>query len=296
MSADRRFALLGHTHGTGSGGAIQLTDLSDVTSAAVTSGFALLADGSNYVGRALVEADITDLGSYLPLAGGAVSGNITGIPELHGSANYVNLGSEDSGTAQPFMGYNVDAASSVVSNLLTGAVAGVLFQNNGNVKLYSEGSAAAGTTASPAVTVNSSQVLFGDRGLSLGSQVAATTVDNSKHLALYSTNYGLNITGGTINLVAAGANIHQFTNTYSKVRGTLRVQNTNNTDFVDFSHDGTDFNIAGTLTTDINITGAALRIGGNVGFYNTAPVAQPTSVAVTAAGIHAALVTLGLIT
>jgi len=33
-----------------------------------------------------------------------------------------------------------------------------------------------------------------------------------------------------------------------------------------------------------------------LGFYNKAPVAQQTGVAVTAAGIHAALVSLGLIT
>lgn len=38
-----------------------------------------------------------------------------------------------------------------------------------------------------------------------------------------------------------------------------------------------------------------VKVGGNVGFYGTAPVAKPTGVAVTAAGIHAALVTLGLI-
>lgn len=45
----------------------------------------------------------------------------------------------------------------------------------------------------------------------------------------------------------------------------------------------------------------ALRIGtassaAALGFYDTAPVIRPASVAVTAAGIHAALVTLGLIT
>jgi len=44
-----------------------------------------------------------------------------------------------------------------------------------------------------------------------------------------------------------------------------------------------------------------LRIRGNgsgpaIGFFGTAPAARPTGVAVTAAGIHAALVTLGLIT
>lgn len=39
-----------------------------------------------------------------------------------------------------------------------------------------------------------------------------------------------------------------------------------------------------------------LMVDGNVGFYGTAPIAQQTGVAVSAAGIHAALVNLGLIT
>jgi len=58
----------------------------------------------------------------------------------------------------------------------------------------------------------------------------------------------------------------------------------------------------GTLTERMRLlsTGAAtfagaVTVGGNVGFYNNAPVAKPTGVAVTAAAIHAALVTLNLI-
>ena len=56
--------------------------------------------------------------------------------------------------------------------------------------------------------------------------------------------------------------------------------------------------IAGVKTFSDNlIIGADLdHNGSNVGFYSTAPAAQPTGVAVSAAGIHAALVTLGLIT
>lgn len=38
------------------------------------------------------------------------------------------------------------------------------------------------------------------------------------------------------------------------------------------------------------------KTGGNVGFYGTTPVALQTGVAVSSAGIHAALVNLGLIT
>jgi len=52
-----------------------------------------------------------------------------------------------------------------------------------------------------------------------------------------------------------------------------------------------EFDPSGNLTL-----GGNLEVEGNVGFYNTTPVAQQTGVAVSAAGIHAALVNLGLIT
>ena len=49
----------------GGGGASQLSELSDVVSATNTDKFALMANGTTgYVGRALVEADISDLGTY----------------------------------------------------------------------------------------------------------------------------------------------------------------------------------------------------------------------------------------
>jgi hypothetical protein len=47
--------------GGGGGGASQLSDLSDVTSAGTTNRYALLANGSAYVGRALTVADISDI-------------------------------------------------------------------------------------------------------------------------------------------------------------------------------------------------------------------------------------------
>ena len=46
----------------------------------------------------------------------------------------------------------------------------------------------------------------------------------------------------------------------------------------------------------LGISTSGLTVVGDVGFYGTAPVAQQTGVAVSAAGIHAALVNLGLIT
>jgi hypothetical protein len=47
---------------------------------------------------------------------------------------------------------------------------------------------------------------------------------------------------------------------------------------------------------EIELDGDLNHDGTNIGFYGTAPIAQQTSVAVTAAGIHAALAALGLIT
>ena len=60
------------------------------------------------------------------------------------------------------------------------------------------------------------------------------------------------------------------------------------------------FYVVGGVGLAINAGGAAtfagaVTVGGNVGFYNASPVAKPTGVAVTAAAIHAALVTLNLI-
>jgi len=50
------------------------------------------------------------------------------------------------------------------------------------------------------------------------------------------------------------------------------------------------------VTTDLEIDGALNHDGSTVGFYNTTPITKQTSVSVDAAGIHAALVALGLIT
>lgn len=46
----------------------------------------------------------------------------------------------------------------------------------------------------------------------------------------------------------------------------------------------------------VEIDGDLNHDGSNIGFFGTAPAAKQTGVAVTAAGIHAALVTYGLIT
>ena len=60
----------------------------------------------------------------------------------------------------------------------------------------------------------------------------------------------------------------------------------------------TIFDSTGQPLVVVTATGAIRvgRTGGTVGFYGTTPIALQTGVAVTAGGIHAALVALGLIT
>lgn len=60
---------------------------------------------------------------------------------------------------------------------------------------------------------------------------------------------------------------------------------------------GATLEIAGTLDclATVSARGAFFHRGSTLGFYDTAPIAKQTGVAVSAGGVHAALVALGLI-
>ena len=61
-----------------SGGVSQLSDLSDVGVTTATDKNALMADGDSWESRALVEADISDLGTYAPTTAPTFATSITG--------------------------------------------------------------------------------------------------------------------------------------------------------------------------------------------------------------------------
>ncbi len=65
----------------------------------------------------------------------------------------------------------------------------------------------------------------------------------------------------------------------------------------EITHNGTN-TLINSFTGELKIdgsSGSGVRMMGSLGFYNTAPIAKQTGVAVTAEAIHAALVSLGLI-
>lgn len=80
----------------------------------------------------------------------------------------------------------------------TGAVSGAGFTN-----LLASPPAIGGTTAAAGnfTTLGVSGALSAAGGLNFGSQVVATTIDLSKHIALYSTSWGFNLTTNQINVV-----------------------------------------------------------------------------------------------
>ena len=69
-------------------------------------------------------------------------------------------------------------------------------------------------------SVNASAGSF-TSGLSLGSTAVAGSTDLSKHLALYGTTYGLNVTPGAINVVVGGAAIGTFSGGLNAVIGAV---------------------------------------------------------------------------
>lgn len=156
-----------------------------------------------------------------------------------------------------------------------------------------------------------------------GFYVAATpllgiTVSGSLKLSITTNQYAMFGTGGwviqgtgDVDLTFMQANVDgtpqinwdesedQFELTHGlRITGTFRALNFVNSDVV-LQRAGTQkLRLAASLCTinDDALFNNDVAIMGDVGFYGTAPVAQQTGVAVTAAAIHAALVTLGLIT
>lgn len=96
----------------------------------------------------------------------------------------------------------------------------------------------------------------------------------------------------------SAVNVQAYANLLVRDGHYFRVYDTGN-DFFDITHDGSEINFtsAGTDSGSAPIVfDNDVKFNGTLGFYDTSPIAQQTGVAVSAAGVHAALVNLGLIT
>ena len=119
----------------------------------------------------------------------------------------------------------------------------------------------------PIVVTRATGLLLVNNGMQFSGNAASTT-DLTKHIALSNTANGFNLTAGRINYVSGAATVHTFI-------------------------------VGSTDTMSVGSTG--MRVIGNVGFYNTAPVAKPTVSGAKGSNaalgsLIAALVSQGLIT
>ena len=213
------------------------------------------------------------------------SGNQLSITRAGTNTNTFVINNSDGnvgiGTATPgayrlnVAGGNVYVASSTAGSSGAGAlvVAGGI----------SAGQSAQASWFGGAVTVGDN-IIINNYDLGIFTRQNSLNNNNSNFLGFTAASAGL------LNLGNNGANEIRLGN--SAIGGSLNIV-VNNTAAATSAHNGT---VALTIASTGAATFAgAVTIAGNVGFYNNAPVAKPTSVAVTAAAIHAALVTLNLI-
>ena len=169
--------------------------------------------------------------------------------------------------ARPGQGIGWDDGTGIASITASASSAG-------NVSVVATPAGTGTVTLAGPATANG--LLTATSGLSFGTQTPSSGIDLSKHLALYGTTYGLNIGSFSVQVVAVGAVVGTFTAT------------------------GLNATAIG-ATTPATAAFTTVRINGNVGFYNTSPVAKPTVSGAKGSNaalgsLIAALVSQGLIT
>ena len=216
-------------------------------------------------------------------------------------------------------------ASATEGSVLFAGVSGVLQQNNALFFWDDTNNAlGVGTGAAAVLSATVKLALYPDIDTSsiLGRVSLNSTNSDFAQFAHFdqrasAINFGLGCTtaGATIVNVAAGQNLSLSSGGSGRwvMVGTSPFNLTAQTDLtclaaglgaallpgLTFRGDlDTGFYSPGANQVGITCAGAAVLLAGSatLGFFGTAAVARPTAVAVTAVGIHAALVTLGLIT
>ena len=237
------------------GGASQLDELSDVVSATNTNRFALVANGTTgYVGRALVEADISDLGTYLTDITGETLSDLSDIPAepTGGSSNYF-LNYNDTGDTFSWVAQN-DAF-----NYAIGTSAGTVAEGNHTHLL------AAGATD---VTATAAELNLLDlSGLTVGWVLSA---DSATTASWKAPTGGGNVsnTGTPLNNQLAiftdattieGDPDITYDGTTFLVIGGFQIQHSTG-DNVNFAHDGNDLNVTSAATASITFVDVDVRV------------------------------------
>jgi len=298
MATDRRYAPIGlvDTVATlAAGTPTTLAALSDVTSAAYTGGFVLVANGSAYEGRALLEADISDLGTYLsnivedttPQLGGALDAqgnNISSVGELEirdvtliDTATFSHDGTDFIAAFSGTTDWDITGITSLdLYANMTVRGGNSLFVTDAteadNIQISHDGTDANIVTSGAAnlnIGANGSEIVLSPTTYTyhdndIGGIRFRTLAGATKGYVYHNgTDFGLlTSTGGWAYRIYGGTN---NATAYGDLgvegdltgKGYIRIYDSTVTDYIQISHDGTDANFASSGTTDVNFTGAS---------------------------------------
>lgn len=248
------------TGGGGGGGASQLSDLSDVNTSTPTNRNALLADGVDFESRAIVEADVSDLGSY---------GDITADEEVTGSWRSENGWTAFRGAwaTAPQCSFKETGTNSayVRGTFQLGRTSGSVT----NVGLWIRPDTASGTRKPALFEVldqgagtAASQCRAGFNLRSATETIFATSKGNGGSVGtdLYIGTRGITSTNSQQIVVRQSQNRVDI-----RPRNGLRIlESGTGSDYINIAHDGIDVNFTHSGTTDWNITGVTTIQAGTV--------------------------------
>jgi hypothetical protein len=222
-----------------------------------------------------------------------------GVTMQSGGANFIDL--QSGATDNTFFGCRLEPTSATTLRVQSGAGRNMFFATHRS-----------GSVTVSIATAADYTVMF-DQGESELRLDFVNNTDAKKTLQLRGSGAGITFEDdATANLYRRAAGALRTEGTFEAAGGLVAQQGAAEGLYIGgggatLEAVGTDADIDATLdakgagmvkTNSINgATGGTLvdRSGGKVGFYGTTPVAKQTSVAVSAAAIHAALVNLGLI-
>jgi len=256
----------------GGGGATQLTDLTDVNTAGVTNRNVLVADGVDFESRALVEADISDLGTYLtdivsdttPQLGGTLDSNDFDINFTSTSYSWTMGSDETNGWFElsannPWnneWGFNLDvggwfsmqSGADVYTTLETTPILGDTLYNQ---LLWNSKN---GTGYFAEASFNGDSFFqFGNyvQDAPMGFYVTQGSSTGYKYAQVFDAENGYTYFGQfPVRIGNAGNTWENASPPYD-----LTAPITYPTDYVEHEHDGTSFNVTGTNTLNYNFFG-----------------------------------------
>jgi hypothetical protein len=273
----------------GGGGASQLSGLSDVNTSTPTNRNVLIADGIDFESRALLEADISDLGSYLPLAGGTLTGLVSqqiggGSPYSTYFGSFAGLVDDNTNNGNSGFGHGaLGATTTGINNSAFGgqSLATNIIGNNTTAVGYGALEASTGDTNTAVGAFALGDNTIGEDNIGLGylagwKNTTASGNVNIGHSALQNqigggnniaigTDAGAKITGGVTDLTNSTSSIFIGANTRAGadaqtneiVIGTTTTGNGNNTVTIGNSSI-TDTYLEGTIHGDgSGLTGVA---------------------------------------